>query len=144
MGKAHDSLIMSNIRAKSNPKLKNWLEWYIHPHKGRLVQITRPKGANAKALEIGRQTFPVNGGTLFNSLPYNLRNLTDVSMDRFKGELDSFLETVPDCPLSSYLFPDPINPISGKNSNCLIDWIRHLGLNRRTYTGDTSDHVNSA
>ena len=49
----------------------------------------------------------------------------------FKTQLDKFLEGIPDCPLTSELYPDPINLITGRNSNCLIDWIRYLKLNTR-------------
>ena len=118
------------------------LNWYIHEYKGRLVKITHPKGASNRALELWRQTLPVNGGSLFNSLPQYIRDISDTSVDSFKLKLDLYLETIPDCPMSSNLYPAPINPISGKNSNCIMDWIQFMGRNKDTYHGDTLYRVN--
>ena len=43
--------------------------------------------------------FPLNNGKgLFNSLPKELRNLTDTETDAFKKYLDKFLATLPDEP----------------------------------------------
>ena len=46
-------------------------------------------------------------------------------------KLDQMLELIPDCPVSHGLYPTPINHITGKNSNCIIDWCRHLEINSR-------------
>ena len=46
-------------------------------------------------------SFSVNGPKLFNSLPSHLRNMTGVSPQDFKRELDKFLGTVPDEPLTT-------------------------------------------
>ena len=35
---------------------------------------------------------------LFNALPYELQNLTDVETDMFKKHLDNWLRTIPDTP----------------------------------------------
>ena len=48
-----------------------------------------------------------------------------------------------DLTFGGIFYLDPINPISGRNLNCLIDWIRFLGRNKDRYTGDTALCVNS-
>ena len=40
----------------------------------------------------------IRGPQLFNTLPPELRNITDCSVEKFKGELDRFLSNVPDEP----------------------------------------------
>ena len=95
------------------------IKWSIHPYKGTLVDISYPKISEVsnKALKLWRQTLPVNGGSLFNILPRHIRDITDVSTDYFKSNLDKFLETIPDRPRTHTLLPVPINPITNKNLN---------------------------
>ena len=35
---------------------------------------------------------------LFNAIPYDLQNKSDISPDTFKGHLDKWLKTIPDTP----------------------------------------------
>ena len=50
-----------------------------------------------------RSSFAVHGATLFNSLPKEVRNLTNCDKNYFKRSLDNFLKTVPDEPqISGY------------------------------------------
>ena len=42
--------------------------------------------------------FPIHAAQLFNSLPEDIRNLTDCSIDTFKSQLDCYLHTIPDEP----------------------------------------------
>ena len=119
------------------------IKWSSHRYKGTLVDISYPKISEVsnKALNLWRQTLPVNGGSLFNILPQHIRDITEVSTDCFKSHLDKFLETIPDCPRTNTLLPVPINPISNKNSNCILDWIHYIGRNK--YYGDNRHFVNS-
>ena len=111
------------------------LEWVKHPHKGMIVEIDHPKIDSSikcgnRALSIWRQSLPVNGGSLFNKMPQYIRDSTDKTVEGFKSKLDKFLETISDCPLTKGLYPDPINPVSGKNLNCIIDWINFINRNK--------------
>ena len=66
------------------------------------------------------------------------------SLSGFKMTLDQTLETIPDCPPSQGLYPAPVNYITGRNSNCLLDWSRYLRLSGRcTLLGDDSEIVYS-
>ena len=107
------------------------------------MDIVYPKVSEVSnlALELWRQTLPINGGSLFNMMPRYIRDITDVSTDCFKTNPDKFLETIPDCPRTNTLLPVPINPITNKNSNCLLDWINYIGRNK--YTGDNLHFVHS-
>ena len=45
-----------------------------------------------------RNSFVVKMGRLFNAMPKEIRDLTGVSLEIFKGKLDDWLGTVPDTP----------------------------------------------
>ena len=114
------------------------LKWYKHEYKGTLIEISHPNVSciSSHSLKLWRQTLPVNGGSLYNILPRELRDISGVSVNSFKNCLDKYLERIPDCPRAHPLLPDPINPTTNKNSNCLIDWIQYLGRTRDNYRGD--------
>ena len=76
------------------------------------------------------QSLVVHRGNIFNLLPVDLRNWSG-SNDSFKEKLDFFIKDIPDCPQTPDLTPDPINRLSCKNSNSLLDWILHCNLTKR-------------
>ena len=121
------------------------LTWINQEYKGILVKIDYPKISlvSNRALNMWRRTLPVNGGSLFNMLPRTIRDISNVSVDTFKSCLDTYLEGIPDCPRTNTLSPDPINPITLRNSNCLMDWIRYIGRNKDKYKGDNQFFVSS-
>ena len=120
--------------------------WRKHPHRGTLIDIKQPKfyKVSNRALAVWRQSLAVNGASLFNAMPENVRNYEGKSLSGFKMTLDQTLETIPDCPPSQGLYPAPVNYITGRNSNCLLDWSRYLRLSGRcTLLGDDSEIVYS-
>ena len=98
-----------------------------------MFEIKQPKyyTIKGKVLNVWRQSIGISGAILFNAMPYNVRNYGGNSISGFKMTLDQVLENIPDCPLSYGLYPDPINPDTNMNSNCLVDWSRHMKLNQR-------------
>ena len=79
------------------------------------------------------QNLGVHGGGLFNLLPVDIRNF-DGSTDDFKIRLDDFLKNILDKPQCEGLHPDPINSVTCKNSNSLMDWVPYLSIrDRRQY-----------
>ena len=109
-------------------------------HCGLMVNIDYKKCADSWSHKLWDQSLKIHGGKLFNCLPPEIRSymgLTDADISissrisGFKSLLDKFLEKIPDCPLTQDLYPDPINPITGRNSNCIIDWVKHLKINTR-------------
>ena len=109
------------------------LTWRIDEHKGIIIDIKQLKyyQVKGKVLNIWRQSIGVSGAALFNSMPYKVRNYEGKSISGFKMTLDQVLENIPDCPLSYGLYPDPINPVTNRNSNCLTDWSHYLKLPQR-------------
>ena len=64
-----------------------------------------------------------------------IRNF-DSSTDDFKTRLDDFLKNIPDKPQCEGLHPDPINSVTCKNSNSLMDSVPYLNIrDRRQYVG---------
>lgn len=62
----------------------------------RLGRVHRRAATRVKTLE--ENAFVIRGPLLFNSLPRYLRDSTDLSLEKFKNELDRFLWTLPDQP----------------------------------------------
>ena len=50
---------------------------------------------NSRLSKIREASLPINGGRLFNELPKDIRNLTNVSLETFKRAVDQFLKTIP-------------------------------------------------
>ena len=67
--------------------------------------------------DIRFSSLPVKGPRLFNVLPKHLRDMSKCSTERFKGELDCYLETIPDEPLIPGL-----TQYRRCDSNSVIDW----------------------
>ena len=109
------------------------LTWTEHVHWGLMIDINKPHFTelNAGSVAAWRQSLAVDGGMLFNHMSSNIRNYEGTSLSGFKMTLDQLLETIPDRPLAQGLYPDPINNVTGLNSNCLIDWSKHLKLCNR-------------
>ena len=64
---------------------------------GRTIYIQTLKTGKFATLRFN--SLPFNGARLFNQLPKQLRNCTNISKDCFKSALDRFLKTIPDTPL---------------------------------------------
>ena len=109
------------------------ISWNYHPHWGLLIDIKKPRfnDLNAKSVSVWRQSLAVDGALLYNHMPSTIRNYSGSSLSGFKMTLDQLLERIPDRPLAQGLYPDPVNPITGLNSNCLIDWSKFLKLCNR-------------
>ena len=84
-----------------NPGI-NTVEGSLESRRGRQCQVPNTKDRDRMA------SFMVMGPKLFNSLPKDLRNMTNCSIDEFKSILDGFLGLVPDEPKSPGLTPGAI------------------------------------
>ena len=68
---------------------------------GRMCSVPpRPASASTRIQNLRDGSFSINGPRLFNSLPSHIRNMSGVDILRFKNELDKYLRTVADEPLS--------------------------------------------
>ena len=54
--------------------------------------------ASSRVQSLSEGSLCVNGARLFNTLPANIRNMTNVELPKFKEKLDEFLATIPDEP----------------------------------------------
>ena len=61
----------------------------------------------------------VFGSRLYNSLPKYLRDIESVKTEKFKFELDKFLDTIPDQPKMP-------NFVTASGSNSILDQLTHL------------------
>ena len=109
------------------------LEWASNDRRGRMISLPKVTPSNSLATQAREQSLTVRGGSIFNSLPADLRNCTGVTKETFKAKLDSFLEQIPDNPKVSGLHPAPLCQSSLRQSNKIQDWILYLNLgDRRT------------
>ena len=81
-----------------------------------------------------QQSFQYAGPLLFNSLPVHLRKKKLLFSERWKMELDLFLQCIPDRPITSKCTSGLCDPFTSKPTNTLWKWIPHLGLSRRRDT----------
>ena len=87
--------IVPNLAGKSEVMSKQSLRF------GRVCEIPPvPTSTKNKLQRLREGSFCVNGPKLFNTLPSDLRNLTGVDLTDFKKELDKFLLTIADEPLT--------------------------------------------
>ena len=106
------------------------LEEVCSERRGREIKIPQLKGKQAVRI-MREQSFQVNGPRLFNCIPKRIRNMSKVSVDKFKEHLDKFLETVPDEPNVAGLTPATCNQHTAAPSNSILDQVRRVSLNRR-------------
>ena len=111
------------------------LQWSTNPSSGRLCSIPKaPASATGKTKSIRQDSFQYQAPVIFNSLPLEIC-LIDGSLATFKLHLDNYLARLPDLPLVlNGLLPPPVNQVTARNSNCIIDWARFLHFENRRPT----------
>ena len=85
------------------------------------------------------QSFGYMGPKLYNSLPLYLRNVKDISIEKWKENLDKFLMNIPDNPITSRCTSGLCDVYTTKPTNSLIYWIPFLHLSGRRKTTYTSE-----
>ena len=69
------------------------------PRRGRQVQVGQyNRGAPAAVRQAKEASLCVHGAKLYNLLPRHLRDISTGTVDQFKNQLDSWLQTIPDQP----------------------------------------------
>ena len=100
-----------------NPGLKVAGENLKH---GRRIEIPKLNHKARKAIQtIKEESFNTNGPALFNSLPKEIRNMKNCSLDEFKAKLDQYLQKLPDQPKIDGLIPWGQDS-EGKPSNSIL------------------------
>ena len=102
----------------------------MNARNGRICDVPTIKTSASQRIQtLKEKSFTVNGPQLFNSLPKNIRNMTNCTVEDFKIKLDMFLSYVPDQPKTESLTPEAINQYTMKQSNSIIDQIRTIRIN---------------
>ena len=71
-----------------------------HARRGRHCAVPAvSRQSPASVQRIRYSSFAILGPRLFNTIPMDVRNMTNCSVDTFKRSLDKYLRTVPDEPL---------------------------------------------
>ena len=110
------------------------IRWTDNDRRGIMISIPSIKSKHsALVVNMRQSSLAVHGGSMFNMLPFYIRNFKG-TLSEFKSCLDDFLCQIPDQPAIYGMYPEPItrsNVTKIRNSNALIDWITHLGLRDR-------------
>ena len=104
-----------------------------HPRHGTQCVIQHPTNRNPEQ-SLQENAITVFGGPLYNSLPKYLRDIESVKSEKFKFELDKFLELIPD---------EPKMPthVTAAGSNSILDQLTHLraqGIDRSCVVPDSA------
>ena len=102
---------------------KYWWHNWAHNKKQKTPKtwntvIQYPTNRNP-AQSLQENAITVFGPRLYNSLPKYLRDIESVKTEKFKFELDKFLELIPDEPKMP-------NYVTASGSNCILDQLIHL------------------
>ena len=89
-----------------------------HPRHGTQCVIQYPTNRNP-AQSLQENAITVFMPRLYNSLPKYLRDIESVKTEKFKLELDKFLDTIPDQPKMP-------NYVTASGSNSILDQLTHL------------------
>ena len=109
-----------------------------HPIKTRKHQrhetqcvIQYPTNRNP-AQSLQENAITVFGPQLYNSLPKYLRDIENDKIEKFKFELDKFLDTIPDQPKMP-------NYVTASGSNSILDQLAHLRAQGIYHNGGVHD-----
>ena len=109
------------------------INWSENDKIGRICTIPVPTYKTSDRVKTLQQSsFQIRGAKLFNSLPFFLREMSGCSLNRFKNNLDRFLNNFPDTALAQKYYPLPSDINTGLPSNCIIDWIRLFNVSTRS------------
>ena len=102
-----------------------------HPRHGTQCVIQYPTNRNtAQSLQENATT--AFGPRLYNSLPKYLRDIESVETEKFKFELDKFLELIPDEPKMP-------NYVTASGSNSILNQLTHLRAQGIHHNGEVPD-----
>ena len=102
-----------------------------HPRHGTQCVIQHPTDRNT-AQSRQENAITVFGRRLCNSLPKYLRDIESVKTEKFKFELDKFLDTIPDQPKMT-------NYVTTSGSNSILDQLTHLRAQGIYHNGGVPD-----
>ena len=75
------------------------MQSYLSPRRGRLVVVAKYNTQAPAAVRRAKESsLPVHGAKLFNLMPRHLRDISTGTVEQFKSQLDTWLQSVPDQP----------------------------------------------
>lgn len=89
---------------------------HYNDRRGRLCYVKDINASIRKIKSIIHNSFTYSGSRLFNKVPKDIRDTTNVNVDHFKLKLDKWLRSIPDQP--------PILGYKTPNGNSITDWIQ--------------------
>ena len=113
---------MPNIDVTMGHKIKT----RKHPRHGTQCVIQHPTN-RSPAQSLQENAITVFGPRLYNSLPKYLRDIESVKTEKFKLELDKYLELIP-------YEPKMPNYVTASGSNSVLDQLAHLILEFKEFT----------
>ena len=102
-----------------------------HPRQGTQCVTQYPTNRNP-AQSLQENAITVFVLRLYNSLPKYLRDIENVKTEKFKFELDKFLDTIPDQPKMP-------NYVTASGSNSVLDQLTYLRAQGIYHTGGVHD-----
>ena len=102
-----------------------------HPRHGTQCVIQYPTNRNP-AQSLQENAITLFGPRFYNSLPKYLRDIESVKTEKFKFELDKFLDTIPD----QLKMP---NYVTASGSNSILDQLTHLRVQGIYHSGGVHD-----
>ena len=102
-----------------------------HPRHRTQCFIQYPTNRNP-AQSLQENAITVFGPRLYNSLPKYLRDIKSVKTEKFKFELNKFLDTIPDLPKMP-------NCVTASRSNSILDQLTHLRAQGIYHNGGVLD-----
>ena len=101
-----------------DPMMGHKIKTRKHQRHGTQCVIQYPTNRNP-AQSLQETAITVFGTRLYNSLPKYLRNIESVKTEKFKFELNKFLELIPDEPKMP-------NYVTASGCNSILDQLTHL------------------
>ena len=81
------------------PNINNQITARDNDRRGRHCITPTLKRSSEKICNLHQSSLPVHGIKLFNAMPKHIRDMTNVSIAKFKRALDAHLALIPDHPL---------------------------------------------
>ena len=101
---------------------------------GHKIKTGKPLFGILQTQSLQENTITVFGPRLYNSLPKYLIDIESVKTEKFKFELDKFLELIPDEPKMP-------NYVTASGSNSILDQLTHFGVQGIYQSAGVSDSV---
>ena len=121
----HKIIYLYKIKSGLVPNISEHHKVQFHSNKrfGTVCCVLQFPLYNNKAMKARNASFALTASSLWNSLPRELRDLSEISVEAFKTRLDKILKDYPDEPRCSPI--GHYTNLNGRTSNSLFDLARY-------------------